>query len=152
MAQSEEYTLLYNLISEKSEEINQNIKNVCDDINKQLTNIRNRVGKIETQIDNNKASTDTNAKKIGLLEAELKELKEQMTVNVKTLDDQVNGNMRTTLVFRGVPETENKDDWEATTDHLAKPLCQTDESFTKNEIINDIERAHRKGEAREGTV
>jgi len=61
----------------------------------------------------------------------------------RTLDDQVNRNLRKTLIFRGISGTSDES-WSKTSDKLAKFLSDIDcNHLSVNEVLHDIDRAHR---------
>ena len=72
------------------------------------------------------------------------DLQKQLRVANAQIDDQVNRNMRKTLVIRGISQTDKKELWEDTSNHLANKISQiTNNEITKVDVLNSIERAHR---------
>ena len=73
------------------------------------------------------------------LEKKVSELDEQ-------LDDQSNRSMRNTLVIKGIPQSDDNESWDKTSELLAKKLneCWGGNS-SEEEIAQGIERAHRVG-------
>ena len=58
-----------------------------------------------------------------------------------TVDDQVNRGLRSTLIFKGIPE-QTKESWSDTTNILINTLA-TLFDWDPNTLTSDIERAHR---------
>ena len=61
--------------------------------------------------------------------------------------------MRKTLVVRGLPQTDDNESWDKTSELLSKKIQEiTENRITENETISIIERAHRvKGELKNGS-
>ena len=67
----------------------------------------------------------------------------------KLLDDQVNRNLRKTLIFRGIQGNYNES-WSKTSNKLAKFLSDIDQNHLRfGDILHDIDRAHRPNENNE---
>ena len=61
--------------------------------------------------------------------------------------------MRKTLVVRGLPQTDDNESWDKTSELLSKKIQEiTENRMTENETKSIIERAHRvKGELKNGS-
>jgi len=64
------------------------------------------------------------------------------------LDDSINRSMRSTLIFRGIPELHDKDQsWDQTTESLIDCLKKINPDYDQENIRDDIERCHRGGKS-----
>lgn len=124
-----------------------------------LQSLESRLGEHETMFSDvnetiSTQTTETNELKqsvsgLATLENEVTDLIEK-NEKLKTkvdelsteLDDQVNRSLRTTLRFRGIPETPNEK-WTDTTNKLIESIQNICPTFTTSYLQDNIERAHR---------
>ena len=136
-------------LTQKYTTIESSLKDFRMYVGSQITNTKERMDKIEERIpdDINLNSLKT---QIATLQLETNEIKAKLDIETtrnntleKSLDDQVNRNLRKTLIFRGIKEDKNET-WSQTSKKLATYLSHIDHNYYRsNDILQDIDRAHR---------
>lgn len=127
-----------------------------DTIESSLNVVSTRLLVLENQMINSDIKINDNVEEIKATNGQLKDLSEKI-VHLKTLmriqesemekldnkiDEQLDHNMRETLVISGIPGAEK--DWEATKKLLARYIEElSDYKLDKNKIYNSIAQAHR---------
>ena len=88
-------------------------------------------------------------------ETEIQQLNKQLVELDSQMEDQINRNCRSTLVFKGIPESKNEKSWDDTTNNLIHTILtyyranteQPQSSRMSGDYWYDIiERAHRGGD------
>ena len=158
---------LKEFITLKINEVNSNISDFRKYVGSQLQEIKTRLESTESQLNSNceilsqyteeiktlKNLCNISSKEVEVLKHQLADMKEKLDppsikheINdiKKKLDNEVNRGMRKTLIFRGIPESENET-WDETTNSLVSFLLTMDNTLQRKEVENDIERDHRGG-------
>jgi len=145
---------LKNYIGERFDEVNKNLTEFRGYVGNQLTEVKSRMDLLENLTSNNETTININRKDLDALTEEVQNLKSACTDLRSTtntvemnLDDSINRSMRSTLIFRGIPEHDKTDNsWEQATQSLINTLNELhSEKFNIVSIKNDIERCHRSG-------
>ena len=133
----------YELITERIDTLTTAISNQHTDLKEDLLHTDKKAQlaldlatKNEASISDETKSNNENQDKIRILTLQLNQLNSQ-------LDDQVNRGLRTTLIFRDIPQGERQETWDQTTTVLAKSLKSVLPGISEESIKAKIERAHR---------
>ena len=121
------------------------IASITTTIDQKLTNITNDFNSIQLKL-------EQKDHEIAELNHKIDEQSEMIQRIDAVLDDQINRSCRSTLIVRNVKEEKNEN-WEMTTQILAKVVCKYCSYMNKNveldHVLYDIDRAHRTGEKKE---
>ena len=134
--------------------IQQNHKELTETLNKKFDLLNTWLTKVESTAN---LALETATKNANLLEEQnrteefqnkkLEEKISHQTKCIETLENQLNEqtdrSLRTTLIFRGIPQKEDEKSWSNTTTTLANTLNKICPNDNVEEIIDTIERAHR---------
>ena len=140
--------------------VEQQISGVDNQIKAQHGELVSLVNKVESTAkkalsvaESNSETIKTNTDKIETCEFETDQLKEQvnnLNQEVKELkeelEDSKNRSMRKTLIFKNIPLSKSKENWEECKTVLVNEIKKVMPSYSSDEILSKIERAHRAKE------
>jgi len=152
---------LKSFINSKIDEVNKNLSEFRGYVGTQLSGLKSRIDNLEQSnervaecfslINDNKiklADLESEQSNINFENISLKNSLSQLSLELKStqdkLDDQVNRGMRSTLIFRGIPE-EGNETWDKTMKTLCTTLANIDPSLDLSQLERNIDRAHRGG-------
>ena len=118
-----------------------NIDNKFNALNKQIADTTVTADKSLKLAESTNEICAVNIEKIDMLKQESSDCNIRITKLEEELDNQINRNMRSTLVFKNVPGSETK--WNETTKILCEIISEYDSSITTEEAESWVERAHR---------
>ena len=118
---------------------------ILSSINTTLGNIQKDVLELKTNANTANELISTNSQDILNLNQQMAQLTDANIDLQKTLDDQINRNLRKTLIFKNVDETVgHQETWADTTQIIADLISRTsNENVDPNNIKASIERCHR---------
>ena len=123
--------------------LEEKLDNVTKDIHLKLNAVETTAKEASTYAQENREETE--GLKFRL--AELNETVSNQAITIHQLDIQVedlkNRSLRKTLVFRNIKKQQSEKTWDDTKMVLANEISKHIQDFSKEEIIKNIERAHR---------
>uniref|UniRef100_A0A7M6DNF6 Uncharacterized protein n=1 Tax=Clytia hemisphaerica TaxID=252671 RepID=A0A7M6DNF6_9CNID len=131
----EQLTKKCELIDTNISEFRQYVGNEISKLKTKTNDNENKITILETTTDHLKADILNLSKKLSSLSTEKDRLEQ-------TLDDQINRNLRKTLIFLGIKEEENEK-CSKTASKLATFLSNIDNKVNYDDVMTDIDRAHR---------
>ena len=161
MASLENLERLVNTLVDEFKQHSTKVETSLADLTTKVEGISKRVAVIEAFIKEHEEKVNTNADDIKANKFELNELRnsiqslqEENERLTKSLDNQIDRNMRETLIFSGIAGAEKT--WEETKKNLVKTLLtlekkkveKEEERYTYEDFYYGIVRAHRGGKGR----
>ena len=146
-----------NTLEKQMEELTSKFMAKLDDLHETITTNHNKLTEALERIRNtelvaeralslaieNEEKINIISKKTDVLQAKLNETESANQILTDQLDDQINRNLRCTLIFKGIMENEHETSYEATASILANTIAKIDPTLLPEDIIKNIDRAHR---------
>ena len=152
MATIQEIEAIINKLETKlTEEISKTIKAETDKLHQRITQLDDKLKLMSNRITQNEKdvkdiinAVNDNQEAISSAQFEIRNLQESVKILEDQLDDQIDRNMRETLIIHGIKGTETL--WDATKKLLCSFLEELSEGeLNRNDIHYSIVRAHRGG-------
>ena len=140
---------LKQLLNDNKTELLESFSNRLADVENQLTLNDERMTKLERTVNENNDVVKELESKIATLEEENSQLKSMaLPKKIKDLEEKVeertNRQLRETLVFKNVEETNTNESWAETKDLLAHLISDNVDGITYEHAKSQIKRAHRE--------
>ena len=132
-------------IVEKHDETNKRIDEKHENLVRLLANCEKKADEAITTANDNKTEILKLKSQIEVITTSITEKTNRINLLEDTLNDQIDRNLRSTLIIRGLPKKADENTWDDTAnvfaDYMAQKLNWNNNS--RNMLFQDIERIHR---------